>query len=319
METHLHIRISREWLWKPPSLGCTPDLWSQSLWHGARRAASLRKLPGASRSQSRVGSTRRVAFLLFDLIPSLRGSEHLWPGGTLWFGRRWVLGMRAVIMGLGKRLPAQVLSVSAHTAPSSKHLSSIYLYALSNPALLLSSISTYLDILIWYIRWGENKRGVSLKELSPFVPILTVSHTIQHNSSGGALSVCPRSLSQELFLRGKSYHLLLSFLQETESWDSATEVSQVHPREPKSKLLFVRATCRQALEFWLEVALVVSAHFVLCPIAYFIFIRHLVKETLWGKVSCEIHVYGNDSWICFAGYKYFFLFKVVFGLNVRFT
>lgn len=53
-------------------------------------------------------------------------------------------------------------------------------------------------------------------------------------------------------------------------------------------------------------ASMVSVHFVLCPIAYFIFIRHLVKEKLWGKVTCEIHVHGNDLWICFAGYRYFF-------------
>lgn len=52
------------------------------------------------------------------------------------------------------------------------------------------------------------------------------------------------------------------------------------------------------LEFWL----VVNIHFVLCPIAYFIFIRHLVKKKLGGKVTYKIHI----QMIC--GYKYFFFF-----------
>lgn len=42
-----------------------------------------------------------------------------------------------------------------------------------------------------------------------------------------------------------------------------------------------------ALEFWL----VVNTHFVSCPIAYFIFIRHLVRKKLWGKVTYKIHIH----------------------------
>lgn len=56
-------------------------------------------------------------------------------------------------------------------------------------------------------------------------------------------------------------------------------------------------------------ALMVSIHCVLCPGAYFIFIRDLVKEKLWGEVTCKIHIHRNDLWMCFAGYKGNFIFR----------
>lgn len=49
--------------------------------------------------------------------------------------------------------------------------------------------------------------------------------------------------------------------------------------EPRNNLVFLRSIL-QALDFWLEMALMINIRSVLCPVAYFIFIRDLVKEKL---------------------------------------
>ena len=89
-----------------------------------------------------------------------------------------------------------------------------------------------------------------------------------------------------------------------ESCSTCVTHGQVRHVEPRSNLVFLRSIL-QALDFWLEMALMINVHSVLCPVAYIIFIRDLVKEKFWGKVTCKIH--RNDLWICLAGYKYNFI------------
>ena len=61
--------------------------------------------------------------------------------------------------------------------------------------------------------------------------------------------------------------------------------------------------------------LIISVHFVLCPVASFIFARDFSKGKI---VKCEIHFHGNDLWICFAGYKYNFIFRGCFWIECLF-
>lgn len=86
------LESAGEWFWKPRSPDCTPDLWSRPFWHGTQRAPSHRplgKLPGGSNPWSRMGSARRVPFLLPKLTLSLCSAE-IWPKGMSWLGSRWV-------------------------------------------------------------------------------------------------------------------------------------------------------------------------------------------------------------------------------------
>lgn len=201
-------------------------------------------------------------------------------------------------MGSGRSLWAHVQSACRPTEPPLQSMLSST-FKLFNPALLLRN-----RLLAYPVKWGQ--KGVSLKEVSAFIPISQSPIVWQHTNSGNKLHVCKTGLGQGLSLwqvitspgRFSGENWILGFC------DLSVAYGQVHPMEPKSIIVFEGYV--SALEFWLGMALVISIHFVLGPIAYFIFIRHLVKEKWWGKVTCTIHVHGSHLWICFAGYNFFF-------------
>lgn len=107
------LHSAGEWFWKPRSPGCTPDLWSQPLWHGAQRAASLWKAPRWFQYMVKGGECQEGGLLAAWVnAESLRCEYLAWGDVMIWLPVRLMDygSFSHVIMGSGSSLWAQILS-----------------------------------------------------------------------------------------------------------------------------------------------------------------------------------------------------------------
>lgn len=133
------------------------------------------------------------------------------------------------------------------------------------------------------VRWKQ--KGASLKGQCHHSHLDTVTHSgrarqlwVREGSRSRPLSLANHTTPWIVFWRKgiRSTHVT------HESCSTCVTHGQVRHVEPRNSLVFLRSIL-QALDFWLEMALMINVHSVLCPVAYFIFYQGLSK----GKIVRE--------------------------------
>lgn len=199
------LHSAGEWFWKPRSPGCTPDLWSQPLWHGAQRAASLWKAPRWFQYMVKGGECQEGGLLAAWVNAEFLRCEYLaWGDIMIWLPVRLMDygSFSSCNYGVWEQpVSTNPIRMSVHRAPSLKH-TEFYLWA-------VQSSSSYLWTNNWCILWGENRK-YSWRE-SITVLILTVTHSVTAQLWGQAtwaqrdfsqsLSLASHTTSWTLFLR----------------------------------------------------------------------------------------------------------------------
>lgn len=199
LETHLYIRVSWGVIFENPEGLAAPQTCEVSPSGVGPKGQHLSGSSQALQDPSQ-GACREGGILAAQLPWSLCSAD---------LGCRWVLWILAhfprVFMGSGSSLLSTNPVCLQFTEPlPRKTLNPTF--RLSNPPLLLGS-----TLLVFPVRWKKTKqKGVSLKGVSLFIPILTLTHSVTLGRSymcgKGALAKAPLSvasctISWTVFLR----------------------------------------------------------------------------------------------------------------------